>query len=260
MLFQPSDVLKPYVKGYILITVDRDLINEVFYPSGYIELAVNIYGAGATTIINGRPIAMPKLEVIGQVTVPTRLTVSKGTKVLIARIYPFAGALFLPNPVSDYTNDSLDLFDVTSNGSNEFYYDLLEAGSIEQKVKVFDKFLVKKLKENEKTQKKITLIEQICNYISAQGDSFDIKKLSDKYGFTERYIQKLFTSNVGLPPHSFYTIQRFNKSLELVHRMDLSLTSIAYDCGYYDQAHFIREFKKFTGLTPSEARSLHAVS
>jgi AraC-like DNA-binding protein len=100
------------------------------------------------------------------------------------------------------------------------------------------------------------MIEQICSCISAQGESFNIKNLSTMYGFTERYIQKLLLNNVGLPPRSIYNVQRFNKSLELVRRIDLPLTAIAYDCGYYDQAHFIKEFKKYTGLTPSEVRSI----
>ncbi len=77
--------------------------------------------------------------------------------------------------------------------------------------------------------------------------------------YSERYIQKLFLDNVGITPKSFSNIHRFNKSLQLIQTADLPLTSIAYDCGYYDQAHFIKEFKKFTGLTPSEVRALQAV-
>jgi AraC-like DNA-binding protein len=43
----------------------------------------------------------------------------------------------------------------------------------------------------------------------------------------------------------------FDNSLRLVTKREISLTSIAYDCGYFDQSHFIKEFKSFTGLTPS---------
>ena len=50
---------------------------------------------------------------------------------------------------------------------------------------------------------------------------------------------------------SFFSVQRFNKSLQLVRSADLSLTNIAYECGYYDQAHFIKEFKSYTGISPS---------
>ena len=62
-------------------------------------------------------------------------------------------------------------------------------------------------------------------------------------------------NNIGISPAAFTSVIRFNRSLHLVLNTRSSLTSIAYDCGYYDQAHFIREFKRFTGIVPSESRS-----
>jgi AraC-like DNA-binding protein len=131
---------------------------------------------------------------------------------------------------------------------------LTQADSIEQKVGILDTFLVQQSGKREKVYKKIKMIEQICDRICVDGEAFHAKDLSDQYGFSERYIQRLFIENVGLTPRSFFKIHRFNKSLELVRSSDSSLTSIAYDCGYYDQAHFIKEFKKYTGMTPSEIR------
>jgi AraC-like DNA-binding protein len=74
-------------------------------------------------------------------------------------------------------------------------------------------------------------------------------------GLSERYIQKLYLSNIGISPSAFTSVIRFNKSLHLVLNTSEPLTTIAYDCGYYDQAHFIKEFKKFTGITPFASRS-----
>ncbi|HEV7738536.1 MAG TPA: helix-turn-helix domain-containing protein, partial [Chlamydiales bacterium] len=70
-------------------------------------------------------------------------------------------------------------------------------------------------------------------------------------GITSRYLQKLFFQYTGLSPKLYTKIHRFQNSLRLVTKKDTSLTSVAYDCGYFDQSHFIREFKSFTGLTPS---------
>src|SRR3569832_1390228 len=102
--------------------------------------------------------------------------------------------------------------------------------------------------------RKTRLIEQICNSIYALGESFDVKKLANQYGISERYIQRLFLDGTGLTPRSFFNVRRFTKSVNLVLSSQMPLTSVAYGCGYYDQAHFIKEFKKFTGITPSEAR------
>lgn len=251
----PCDALKPYVKGFMVVANDNDQIDGIFYPSGYIDVVIHISG-NIVTIINGKPIEMPKVEVLGQLTVPTRLTVTKGTVVLVARIYPHANALFFPNPIDHFTNDSVDLQGVIGKESAEFYRQFIETGTIEQKVKALESFLLHRLISNQKLLKKVTLLEQLCRQILREGDLFDIKSLTTKYGYSERYIQKLFVDNIGLPPRTFFHIHRFNKSLQLIHSPELSLTSIAYECGYYDQAHFIREFRRFTGITPSESRLL----
>jgi AraC-like DNA-binding protein len=83
-------------------------------------------------------------------------------------------------------------------------------------------------------------------------DFFDnIENVASRYGITSRYLQKLFLQYTGLTPKLYSKINRFQNSLKLVTKKDTSLTSIAYDCGYFDQSHFIREFKSFTGFTPS---------
>ena len=255
MQFFPSDILRPYVKSYTLITIDRDLTDEVFYPSGYVDLVINISEGNATAIIDGRRRKTPGVEVLGHLTLPSRLTVSKGTSVLIARIYPYASSLFFTNSMSEFTNYATDAYGIFSREINDFYYSLMEAGSLGQKVGALDRFLTGKLVKNEKQYRKSRIIEQVCGHICSKGDTFESKALSKSYGLSERYIEKLFVDMVGITPSAFFSVYRFNKSLDLVLSSGLRLTSIAYDCGYYDQAHFIKEFKKFTGITPFDARA-----
>jgi AraC-like DNA-binding protein len=254
MQFPASDILKPYVKYYWVYTTDSDVMNEVLFYGGYVALAINISGGNVITTINGHATNMPKIEILGQLTLPTRITATKETVILIARFYPYATSLFFPNPISDFTNYSVDFDDVCVEATNQFYDNLTQADSMEQKVGILDAFLIQRLGKNEKRNQKIKMIEQICDRICVEGEAFNAKDLSGECRFSERYIQRLFTENVGLPPRSFFNIHRFNKSLELIRSSDSSLTSIAYDCGYYDQAHFIKEFKKYTGMTPSEIR------
>ena len=255
MHFFPSDILRPFVKSYTLVTIDRDLTDEVFYPSGYVDLIINFSEGGATTIIDGRERKTPGVEVLGHLTLPSRLTVTKGTSVLIARIYPYASSLFFTSSMSEFTNYATDAYGIFSREINDFYYSLMEAGSLRQKVAALDRFLTRKLAKNEKQYRKSKIIEQVCGFISSNGDAFDSKVLSKSYGLSERYIEKLFVDMVGITPSAFFSVHRFNRSLGLVLSSGLPLTSIAYDCGYYDQAHFIKEFKKFTGITPFDARA-----
>jgi AraC-like DNA-binding protein len=201
---------------------------------------------------------MPSLEILGHLTAPTSATVAKGTTVLVTRFYPYASSLFFPNKASDFTNDSINLYDVLREASSEFYDRLMAQHSIEQKIKVLESFLIQRLIRNRKSQDKLKLVESICTHVYREGESFNIQNLSAHYGFSKRYIQRLFLDWVGLTPGSFFSVQRFNKSLDLIGAYTAPLTSIAFECGYYDQAHFIREFKSYTGLTPTQVMKLQA--
>jgi len=255
MQFSPSDILKPYVKSYTLISIDRDLTDEVFYPSGYVDLVINVSAGNAITLIDGRSRKLPGVELLGHLTLPSRLSVTKGTSVLIARIYPYASSLFFTDSMSEFTNYATNAYGIFSNEINDVYDSLMEAGSIEQKVALLDRFLIGKLIKNEKKHRKSTIIGQICKHICLMGETYDSKALSAGYGLSERYLEKLFVDLVGISPRAFFSVYRFNKSLDLVLSSGRKLTSIAYDCGYYDQSHFIKEFTKFTGITPFEARA-----
>jgi len=71
-------------------------------------------------------------------------------------------------------------------------------------------------------------------------------------GVSHRRFVELFRDEVGLTPKVYARIQRFRQALARVHRaQQVDWTSVALDCGYYDQAHFIRDFKAFSGLSPT---------
>jgi len=255
MQFSPSDILTPYVKNYTLISIDGDLTDEVFYPSGYVDLVMNVSEGNATTFIDGRRRKLPGVEVLGHLTLPSRLSVTKGTSVLIARIYPFASSLFFTDSMSEFTNYATDAYGIFSREINDVYHRIMETDSLEQKVAMLDRFLVGMLIKNEKHHKKSTVIGKVCKHICLMGDTYDSKTLASSYGLSPRYMEKLFVDLVGITPRTFFSVYRFNKSLALVLSSGRKLTSIAYDCGYYDQSHFIKEFTKFTGITPFDARA-----
>jgi len=99
---------------------------------------------------------------------------------------------------------------------------------------------------------RIDMIGQITKELQTETLPDDIKTLASRYDVTPRYLQKLFLQYTGVTPKLYHKINRFQTSLKRIAKRDASLTSIAYDCGYFDQSHFIREFKSFTGITPSD--------
>ncbi|MEZ2337884.1 helix-turn-helix domain-containing protein [Mucilaginibacter sp. RCC_168] len=253
-VFFPSDILKPFVKNYWTCRHDADVM-EVMYPSGCIELCIDISSNDTIRHRGNNSMKVPDLEVLGHWTIPTMAALKKGNTCIITRFQPYASSLFFPNPASDFTNESIDLCNIFYKESDDFYNRLMEQRSIEHKVAVLETFLIQRLINNKKNNRQLKLVEHLCSYVS-NTDSFDIQNLSAYYGFSERYIQKLFMDWIGITPQKFFSVHRFNRSLELLRSSQASLTSIAFECGYYDQAHFIKEFKSYTGLTPSQVKKL----
>lgn len=226
------------------------------YPSGSIELCIDISDGNTIRHRGNQSMRVPRLELLGHWTIPTKAAIAKGNTCLITRFHPHAASLFFPNPASDFTNESVDLCDIFNKQSNNFFERLMEQPSLPQKIALLEEFLTGRLILNRKNHQQLKLVESLCSHAYDRNDFFDIRSLSARFGFSERYIQKLFSNWVGITPQKYFAVRRFNKSLELVRSSGESLTSIAFECGYYDQAHFIKEFKSYTGLTPGEVKML----
>ena len=79
-----------------------------------------------------------------------------------------------------------------------------------------------------------------------------LKKIAQKTGYSQKQFIHIFKKFVGLTPKQYQKITRFNRALsEIENQQQLDWTKISYDCGYYDQAHFINEFQNFSGFSPS---------
>jgi AraC-like DNA-binding protein len=79
-----------------------------------------------------------------------------------------------------------------------------------------------------------------------------ITSICDELSVSERYLQKLFQKYVGLSPKFFARIVRFSHIFNVIKEEDPDWAEIVYQAGYYDQSHFIRNFKAFTGEDPSQ--------
>ncbi len=81
----------------------------------------------------------------------------------------------------------------------------------------------------------------------------DVKSISQKTGYSQKQFIHIFKKHVGITPKKYQRIVRFNKALQEIEKFNkIDWSSISYDCGYFDQAHFINEFKYFSGINPTD--------
>lgn len=92
------------------------------------------------------------------------------------------------------------------------------------------------------------------DFIVQHKGNISISRLTQLTGYNERKLERAFTEYIGVSPKKFSNIIRLHVFLKYLRAgaADSNLTPIGYDAGYYDQPHMIREFKKYTGLTPTQ--------
>ena len=73
-------------------------------------------------------------------------------------------------------------------------------------------------------------------------------------GYTERHIERAFSESIGINPKKFGNIVKLHSFLKLLKHKSTqnNLTAFCYEAGYSDQSHLIREFRKYTGVTPTQ--------
>ena len=76
--------------------------------------------------------------------------------------------------------------------------------------------------------------------------------ICDQLGRSRRYLATRFREQIGLPPKTVARILRFDRAVALLERGDVSLAQLAFECGYYDQAHLTRDFREFAGTSPAK--------
>lgn len=82
-----------------------------------------------------------------------------------------------------------------------------------------------------------------------------IREVADQMGSSQRRLLRAFEREVGLSPKRYARVRRFQAAIGAINRGEaVAWSTVAHDCGYYDQAHFIHEFKEFSGMRPSDYR------
>lgn len=245
--FKPSPRLAKYVKCYYYLENTGDIsVHDTFFADGCIEA---VFSVGWDFYKDGTKEDWAK--VIGQIIKPRTLkVVGKGQSFGIW-FYPHSFSAFSDIPLHELTDRVLS-WDVLFPASfARIVADCMYENQLDQLPMVADSFLSRVLEwRKEKPIHKLT--EAAVSYLYQHQENPDLNKLAAALNVSQRYLQKAFLTNVGFSQSRFIRIMRFQKVLQRISRGAVtSLTSLAYEHNFFDQSHFVREFKAFTGIAPS---------
>lgn len=248
----PGERLKKYVKCYFIYESSIDCISEdTVFPNGCMEIIFNLGCGKWQTLVRDEYVTTPSIELWGQLIQPLPIRSIGKNNMLGVRFLPHASAFFLDEKIEQFNNKVVDFGDLSGRGAKDLHQRLLNTSGAKERISLVEEFLLHKLSISERKARKFEVVHDIMHEIKRDDFLENIHSIASRYGISSRYLQKLFIQYTGLTPKLYTKISRFQNSLQLVGRKDATLTSIAYDCGYFDQSHFIREFKSFTGITPS---------
>lgn len=94
-------------------------------------------------------------------------------------------------------------------------------------------------------------VEVAIDELQESHGSVSITELSNKIGIGERQLERQFSRYIGLSPKFYARVLRLGYIFELMQKQDNSWSDLVYQSGFYDQSHFIKNFKEFTGEDPS---------
>ncbi len=254
--FSPCSILKDYIQYYFVCETDTAVFTEdKVFATGYIEIMFNLGTDGPQQIKNGNLISQPDIQLWGQTIHPFTFSSFGKHSMLGIRFFTHTAACFFDGPVAAFNDKVIDFKDIGGKEAGLLYSRLLETQSLRRRIELVEEFLLKRLSLNMRKVVRLKLVNSIMHDLSKDDFFENIDNVASRYGISSRYLQKIFFNYSGLSPKLFSNIARFQKSIHLVASKHSSLTTIAYQCGYFDQSHFIKDFKFFTGTVPSRFSS-----
>lgn len=250
--YQPGHLLKDYVQCYFLCRSDSEGVREdKVFATGCMELLFNLGEDGPQQINKDGTISRPDIQLWGQTIQPFSFT-TRGKHVMFGiRFQGHSAACFFHEPIGSFNDQVVDGSNIGGKEIKLLHDQLREADSLNQQITLVEAYLMRRVLMLQSRFSKLPLMHSVMQHMEKEDSMENIHAVCSQYGISMRYLQKLFLQYAGLSPILYSKIIRFQKSILLVSNKSESLTSIAYQCGYFDQSHFIKDFKFFTGTVPS---------
>ena len=162
---------------------------------------------------------------------------------------PLGARRLLGVPMDELTNRVVSLDDLLGPGADLLVERLDETAGWAERFDVLDAALARRLAERPPTMPEVAWA---WGRLRASDGAFPVTALAGELGWSRRRIGQAFRDQVGLPPKLLARILRFDRVVTRLRRADPDgWADVAYEAGYYDQAHFNRDFREFAGTTPS---------
>lgn len=251
-IFEPSSELKEFVKCYWNLEGNKENTptRNTIVPDGTMKLIFHYGDTYRHHLKNGETIILPKCFLIGQLTQPYIVEPLGITGSFVVRFHPNGFLPFTTTPIKNMENTAVPIDKLFGNEGKEIGENILNARDTSERINLIEPFLLKRLTDKKTID---AIVKSTIETILEANGKFTVNEFSQKMNINRRQLARKFSSAIGLSPKQLSKTIRIQTALKsLLVNDTTSLTDLAYENEYFDQAHFIKDFKEFTGVTPKE--------
>jgi AraC-like DNA-binding protein len=233
--------------------LEESLIQEMYTPT-FQALTFNLSGQFEDIVSEEMSLRMDKdCYLIGQ-PLSKRVSISSsygidilGVKFTALGLYRITGI-----DMRHISNKIIDANEVWNYEIDLLHEEVLDRRNIFESIKAIENFLIKKKVQQRSNEKTYLLHHSICRMEANK--IYDISKIRQNVFTTKKTYERYFLNYVGVTPKQYANICRFNNAFKYMETISEppDWHDMVVKFGYYDQSHFIREFKRYSGKTPSE--------
>lgn len=250
--FEPGKDLNTLVKCYWTLTSPKEESpqRQTIVADGCIEMIFHYGDVYRQYIHNGQNIIQPRCFVIGQLTRPLEIEPTGETGIFSVSFYPEGFLPFATIPIKEMENKAVPLEKLFGRDGLKIEQIIVNTESTFERINHIESFLLSRLVSAENIDR---IIQSTIETILTANGQLTVDELSKQININRRQLERKFAACIGLSPKQLSKTIRLQTTLKmLINKKFTSLTALAYEGEYYDQAHFIKDFREFTGLTPKE--------
>lgn len=249
--FDPHPALRDFVKCYWILQVPAEPApqKQKAIADGYIEMIFHLADDVLSYTEDEGYTVQPRAMILGHPVKPFFFEPTGVVDTFSIRFRPYGFANLIDRPLKELTDKVLPLEEVFGEVfTQEALLLITEADNTQSRIMAIEKLLLERISPQETIDH---VIKTTIDAMMTSKGNYSIDALAQDNHTYRRQLERKFARHIGISPKQLGKVIRLQTALRmLLNQPGDKLYRIAYDAEYYDQAHFTRDFKEFTGTTP----------